>query len=56
MGYWFCNVAKYVLLSKCLWILGYRLGTNAIKTLKHQISKISEAANIVEFNSYPSIA
>ena len=47
MGYWFAMLLSMLAIKVFMGYLGYRLGTNAIKTLSSQISKISEAANIV---------
>ena len=47
MGYWFAMLLSMLAIKVFMGDLGYRLGTNAIKTLSSQISKISEAANIV---------
>lgn len=47
MGYWLAMLLSMLTIKVFMGYLGYRLGTNAIKTLSSQISKISEAANIV---------
>lgn len=47
MGYWFAMLASMLAIKLFMGFLGYKLGTNAIKTLSAKISKISEAANIV---------
>ena len=43
MGYWFAMLLSMLAIKVFMGYLGYRLGTNAIKTLSSQISKISEA-------------
>lgn len=56
MGYWLAMILSMLGLKLLMGYLGYKLGTEAIKTLSSKIGKISEAANIVGITVISALA